>query len=284
VATRLYLPSSTDPAAPISPGFDAAWEVTASAIRRILELTKDDPSALVSSGAASGALNTPAQAVDVLVAQYVSAPISGTPTISGAIKGQVRAFESNAAADLRMQCVIRVVSNDGSTVTGTLIAASAAALSSEFNTALRNIKIPLGGSTVPASVTAADGDRIVVEIGYRKHEGATTTRTGTFSLGAIAGGTDLAEDETTTTANMPWIEFADNITFQSISTRVSQVVLQTAIVPPATATRVSQVVLQTAIVPPATATRVSQVVLQVAVSGGVPGVPPSGRNWGYIIG
>jgi len=283
VATRLYLPSSTDPGAPISPAYDAAWEVTASAIRRSLELTKDDPSALVSSGVAT-ALNTPAQAVDVLVAQYISAPISGTPTISGAIKGQVRALESNAAADLRMQCVIRVVSNDGTTVTGTLIAASAAALSSEFNTALRNIMIPLGGSTVPASVTAADGDRIVVEIGYRKHENATTSRTGTFSLGAISGGTDLAEDETTTTANVPWIEFADNITFKTVSTRASQVVLQSAITPPATSTRASQVVLQAAITPPATSTRVSQVVLQVAVSGGVPGSSAHPRAWGYIIG
>lgn len=261
MATRLYF----DTEAPtVSPTFDAAWEVTGSAVRRILADAKYASHAFESLAAATTS-NTPAGAVDVLIAQYVSAELSGAQTISLAIKGQIRALESNAAADLRMQAVIWVRTSAGG-VRGTLIGANAGALSNEFFTSSRNIKIPLNGSTVPTSVAAQDGDRIVVEIGYRKHESAVTSRTGTFA-GGNPSGTDLAEDETTTTANVGWLEFANTLVFKVSPARASQAVAQTALVPTPKA-RPSQVVAQTALVP-TPAIRASQVVMQVAVFGAV---------------
>lgn len=291
MATRLYLPSTGT--APISPAFDASWEATGTPTRRPLSTDKGEHSAVLSVAVAT-ASNTPAGAVDVAIAQFISAPLSGNQTISGAIKGQIRALESNAAADMDPQCVIRVLSNDGTTVRGTLIASDTSALGHEFNTSLRNVKYPKGGSTTPTSVNALDGDRIVIEVGYRKHESATTSRTGTLSFGDAAG-TDLAEDETTTTANDPWFEFADNLTFQAVGTRVSQtpLLVGTHPVPDARvsqsvllvathtpiSTRVSQTVALVATHPPI-ATRVSQTVLLVAV----PNNPPKGYAWAAIIG
>src|SRR6185369_1329070 len=178
MVTRLYFDTDSPP---VSPAFDGSWEVTGSAVRRSLDPRKYDGHVLESL-AVSTALNSPAGAVDALIAQYTSAPLDSNQTIAGAIKGQIRASENSATADMRMQCVIWVMKSDG-TSRGTLIASSAAALGNEFNTSLRNIKIPKNGSTVPTSVAALTGDRIVVEIGYRKHENATNNRTGTFSAG-----------------------------------------------------------------------------------------------------
>jgi len=226
--------------------------------------------------AVSTALNSPAGAVDALILQAVSPPLASNVTISGAIKGQIRALESSATGDERMQCVIWVRKSDG-TSRGTLIAFSAAALSNEFNTSFRNIKIPLGGSTVPSSVAALSTDRIVVEIGFRKHENATNSRTGQFSSGNPTG-SDLPEDETTTTALAGWIEFADTLSFSIAPLRASQVVAQTVIVP-TPAVRASQVVAQSVLVP-TPAVRASQVIMQVAVSGAV-GVTATPRT--YVI-
>jgi len=272
VSTRLYFDTNTPT---VSPTADGSWEVTGSMVRRWLDVGKF-PGHSLEALAVATALNSPAGAVDGLILQAVSAQLASNVTISGAIKGQIIAQESNAAADMRMQCVIWVMKTDG-TSRGTLIASSAAALGNEFNTALRNIKIPKNGSTVPTLVAALATDRLVVEIGYRKHESATTNRTGTFSSGN-PNTTDLPEDETTTTALAGWIEFADTLSFSIAPLRVSQTVAQTALVP-TPAVRASQVVAQSALVP-TPAVRASQVVMQVAVSGAVT-VSAVGRT--YVI-
>lgn len=261
MATRFYFDTNTPT---VSPTADGSWEVTGSMVRRWLDAGKFDSHALESL-AVTTALNSPAGAVDALILQAVSPQLDSNQTISGAIKGQIRASESSATGDERMQCVIWVMKTDG-TSRGTLIATNTAALGNEFNTALRNIKIPKNGSTSPTSVNALSTDRIVVEIGYRKHENATNSRTGTFSAGN-PNVSDLPEDETTTTALAGWIEFADNLTFSVAPLRASQVVAQTALVP-SPAVRASQVTAQTALVP-TPAVRASQVVMQVAVSGAV---------------
>lgn len=293
MATRLYYGYSAVPT--VSPAFDGSWEATGSAVRRWL-VNKKDPTnvAALESLAVATTLNSPAGAVDVLIAQYVSSPLSGAQTISGAIKSIIRAQESNAAADMRAQCVIWVMKSDG-TSRGTLIATDTSALSNEFNTSLRDIKYPkgwTGSGTTPTSVAAQDGDRIVVELGYRKHENATTSRTGTLSLGNPEG-TDCPEDETTTTANTPWIEFADTLTFQGNTDRVSQTALLVAN-QPTPSVRVSQTALLVAN-QPTPAARVSQTALLVAVGAGIGArvsqtvllvavkPPGTGKSWARII-
>ena len=61
---------------------------------------------------------------------------AGAQTITGTVKGIIRNADGNAAVNACAQCVIYVVSNDGATVRGQLIAFNNGALSNEFGTAI----------------------------------------------------------------------------------------------------------------------------------------------------
>lgn len=151
---------------------------------------------------------------DVAAAQYVYGPI-GAQTITGNVVGQIRICENTAPLDASAQMVVRVIGADASTVRGTLLAASSAGLSSEFVAAtLTNRTFPLGGLAAMSSVDSAEGDYIVIEFGYRKREANNFLRYCQFSYGDDSG-TDLPSDQTTTTANDPWIEFSNTITLPS---------------------------------------------------------------------
>ncbi len=248
MVTRFY-PESTgsgvlgygDP--PISPGFDAAWGDTDDAVRRWLSHSGAQFSTpLVSEDTREVSATNP---IDVLGVQLISARLAAQ-TISGTVKGQIRTSEENADADYRAQVVIRVVSEDGSSVIGTLLAADGSALSSEFAvTTLTNRKFPLAAVS-PAtlsSLAVSEGDRIVVEIGNRSHNSHTTNRQALFNLGS-APTTDLAEDETTTTANRPWIEFSDDITFANEIGRTTQALVEAVVTSTAPRARATQAYIE----------------------------------------
>jgi hypothetical protein len=222
MATRFYYESNaiSTPngagviALPIAPAFDGSWEANPT-VRRYW-LTTDKWGTDRTELTASSTQNT--GTYDVAIAQFISAPLAAQ-TIDGNVKGQIQARESAADADLRAQIVIRVVSNDGTSVIGTLLASDAAALSSEWNNSSvteRNAKFPLAASS-PATLTStavSAGDRLVVEIGYRAHNTLNAARTGTLAIGSAGSSGDLAENETETTATYtPWLEFSDTITF-----------------------------------------------------------------------
>lgn len=268
MATRLYYDYNFSPI--VQPTFDAAWDVTASAVRIRLTTQKADPGAALASQAVATTGNSPAGASDVLMSQAVSEPIGSNVTISGAIKGYMRAQESNASGDMRSQCVVWVMKPDGSS-RGTLIAADASALASEWATSLTNRKMPLGSPATPTSVAAVAGDRLVVEIGFRKHENATTSRTGTLSLGSPTG-TDVAENETATTANVPWIEFADTITFKT-GAILSQLPTEAIILPTSQTARLSQLPVEAVVLPTSQTARLSQMVVEVIYTPGVGTAP-----------
>lgn len=147
---------------------------------------------------------------DTLLFQGVSDPLDVDQTIAGTVKGQARFAEAALTLDARAQCIIWVAAPDGS-VRGVLCMADAGALASEFGTALANRKVPRGGAIALSSVAALAGDRIIWEIGARQHAAGVNNLT--LSVGYAA--TDLAEDETTTAANAPWLEFSQNLTFTS---------------------------------------------------------------------
>jgi hypothetical protein len=146
---------------------------------------------------------------DHLDRQFVSNPITGDQTISGTVKGQimVREFADNDDVDM-VAIHIYVLSNDCSTLRGTLLGWGVYGPTSEFinNATCRNKKIAVGDTLT--SVDALDGDRIVVEIGYTYSVYGTTPE-----AAAKWGddGDDLPEDETQTTDGVGWIEFSANI-------------------------------------------------------------------------
>ncbi len=202
--TRFHVARTT--AADISPAFDAEWENTASALR--LGMTVAGFNEAVSALGINDSTATANR--DTLHFQFVSDGLAPGP-ISGTLKGQMQAFENVASTDIRLQMIVRVVSNDGSTFRGTLYGPDTAALSSEFNTTRRNVKAPRGGAAALSLVTAQLNDRIVIEIGWRKHAAASATAS--LYAGGLTADSDLPEDETTTSTSgvKPWFEFSDDL-------------------------------------------------------------------------
>lgn len=192
MSTRIYLPSSG--LAPISPAF-GAWATTTSADRVAAVLTR------VFSPMISKVSGTPAINTTALDRQYVFGPIAAQ-TINGNIKGQVRCLRTAIGTAPVTAMSIRVVKPDG-TDRGILLAITAGITA--INTSLRNINFLT--STALSSVIAVSGDYLVIEYGVSC---GATARSITCSFGDDSS-TDLPEDNTTTTANNPWIEFSQTI-------------------------------------------------------------------------
>lgn len=213
MATRFYLETSAHPiAVPVTPAFSGSWDVSGQAVRRWMVTGANVyPTNLADSGQFDEAS---ASAVNVLAYQFVSAPLAAA-TIAGTLKGQIVVDESNAANDMRAQVVLRVVSHDGSSVTGTLLAADASALSSEFSTGQVSRKFPLAAIS-PASLSSLavnDGDRLVLEVGYRAHNVSGSSVYARFQTGSNHT-TDLPENETNGSGTgRAWFEFSDTLAF-----------------------------------------------------------------------
>lgn len=207
--TRFYLPNlSTDSPAGSSPDVDSGWERISELTRAKCNITTGFSSSI---GANTCSTQDGATDYDSVARQYVSDPIDAQ-TISGTVKGQILCLESNGLADFRRAIVIRVMSNDGLTVRGTLLSDYSTTATEFSSSASTNRFFPASGTAV-SSVTSQSGDRIVIEIGIRKTGSSPSTRSATFLLGDN-GGSDLPEDETSTTSVNPWIEFSHNVVFQ----------------------------------------------------------------------
>jgi hypothetical protein len=187
--SRAFLPSSGTPS--VSPAFASIWESTGSADRMTMVLAK------TGTTAATKTISVDNQ--DCLFRQYVSEPLAAgcVFTAGDFIKGQIRCSEVNTDANQTIVYSFRVYSEDGSTQRVLLRGGTE---STEFATTLTNISIT---NTVANSYTTVDGDRLVFEVGANR---GSALRNGSMSFGDVAG-SDLPEDETTTTALDPWIEF-----------------------------------------------------------------------------
>lgn len=212
MATRLYLPQTG--AAPVSPSYSAAWNKTSDSDRIKAVLVRLNTTFTGRSGTQlTGGPNF------ILLRQYVTDPLDAQ-TISGTIKGQLKAIQNNGTLSATLAVLVKVVSNDGLTTLATLVSIAASQLATvppEFPTGTatnRKFKNSSDVSDIPiSSYACAVGDRIVIEIGYRENDTSTNTaRNATLTFGD-AGASDLAEDETSTAANNPWIQFSNSLQF-----------------------------------------------------------------------
>ena len=204
--TRFYLPSTGTAA--ISPTPDAGWAATGGydGIRCVTQRTNSTMTDKQTN-------NTNTQGNN-LNRQYVSDPIAAQ-NITGTVKGQLRGDESATNQDMVSAIGIRVVSNDGSTVRGTLLSITYPVLAgNEYGPTHENRYTPT--STAVSSVTAQNGDRIVIEIGCYRYAAGNPPGRCTQSFGDDST-TDLPEDQTTTTADNPWVEFSADIRFPSVT-------------------------------------------------------------------
>lgn len=205
--TRLYFSSAL--AASAAPAFDAGWNYTTEASRWRLKHTKG--TSAMTSGTQIGAWSGTA-GQKALDRQYVSNPLDGAQNVGGSIKGQLLVQEVNNTDNVdQIICVIKVVSIDGGTVRGTILAIASRGPTGEFrSTGFRNKFIVDGDAGT--LIAAQNGDRIVIEIGY-SNSGAGTTPEAFARWGENAA--DLAENETDTTDGAGWIEFGGTLVFQN---------------------------------------------------------------------
>jgi hypothetical protein len=212
MATRFYFPASG--AAPVTPPTPAAaWTVTTGFAAFAL---KSSPSGTAKASGTARTKGSTTANTNRLDRQYLSEFQLAAQNITGTFSMVMRGLESAVGADDWLQVIIRVVSADGATVRGTLYAGSTATAESatvgneaeEFGTTLAT---RIKNAIAVSAVTAQDGDRLLVEVGYRSN-GTTSTQSGTLEYGDPASTADYALTSGLTTALVPWIEFSQTFT------------------------------------------------------------------------
>lgn len=146
------------------------------------------------------------------IARFVSEPLAAQ-TISGTVKAQIRFSEAALTDNYTAAIGLKVITSAGAD-RGTLLAVTATDTATfEFATTLTNRSLRDASdntSITLSSLAVSDGDRIVVEFGFKQ----ASTSVGSCTISA-EGSTlaDLAEDDTTTAANCPWIELSHDVAF-----------------------------------------------------------------------
>src|SRR3990167_3389347 len=156
MATRYYLPSSGTPPLASAPAFDADWEDTTIGARLPMPTAKTSTAMTTVSF-----LDNNGADKDILFRQYQSVPIAAQTITSQTVKFQIRGTMTSAGDAMFTSIGIRVVSNNGSTVTGTILSVTRDDTLLPAPTALTNRQF----TATTTQVTANEGDRIVVEIG-----------------------------------------------------------------------------------------------------------------------
>jgi hypothetical protein len=203
MATRFYLSSSA--AAPISPTVSASWENSSGLLRRSMTVTN------AGSTLTDFTLNNVTVLQDWIHFQYVSPPIDGATTISGTTRSIWRSMVTAGGSGGLTYC-IRVLSNDGSSVTGTLIDQTGASRDNYNPGSQDTSGIENGSAAAVTSVGANDGDRIVLEFGAWNNN--INTDDFTVRLGESAA-SDFAYTSNLTTDLNPWFELSTDLTFKA---------------------------------------------------------------------
>ncbi len=208
MATKMYLPSTGT--APVTPSAWAGWSATAAGITRPFSITKGSTT-MTTISAVDGITTGPTAMV-----RWVSPPLAAV-TITGTWRYVARHATVQASGFVKGCAVLKVVSNDGTTVRGTLISRLSTSHTTNFNVsgALRNLMNPEWEGTIACtSVAASEGDRLVFEIGFYNQNASTDDFS--FSCGEDSA-TDCVFDDAGTAANNPWMELSQTLTFNAES-------------------------------------------------------------------
>ena len=208
--STFYFDSTAVPV--LAPSYSADWEHNTQAVRRRLNLDKR-ASAMTSKQTTVDASDHLVNQ-DNLFFQYICDQPLDAQTISAsqAIKLQMRAAEDNAGNNLYLTAKCFLIDRAGSAVAGGEIFAITRD-NQEVATSLTNRQFTV---TAPAAdVTVPDGSYLVIEIGLGGTPANTTgtqDHDGTLRVGDAAA-SDLAEDNTTTADNNPWLKIPNGLYF-----------------------------------------------------------------------
>lgn len=200
---RFYFPSTGTP--DVSPAYSSIWDNLNYAARRTLvgnKINSDN----------SGIFMYAITSVHgwALARQYVSSSLAAQTVTAGTVKGQIRCAESNWNYNGTLYWNIRICDSSGN-ITQTVVSNSESNNEIAPESVWTNRKINNAGSNRTYSqFTVNAGDRLVIELGVHTIVDTTYLYQGGITVGD-ASSTDLPEDETTTTAYNPWIEFSSGI-------------------------------------------------------------------------
>lgn len=204
--SRFYLLNTT---APLTPGaWSATWDATVGSVTKAIDTRKTGLSdhAEVSVSEVSTTNNW-----DVALGRFVSGPLQAQ-TISGLWGYGIGAYESSLSINDFLRIYAYVVASDGTTVRGVLFDYTGTTeLTASVITATQFV---FNAGTVTA-VSVTDGDYLVLEVGYQAQNTSATSFGTTLvygtggTLGDVVGSGDIGSSYDS------WIEFQDNILFQS---------------------------------------------------------------------
>jgi len=209
--TRLYPRLSTDvgePRRPTFPEIDPTWDVGVKTLRWMFP-TRSPTTTSVLSGELTTAVDQ-----DAYSHAFVSPPLDGPQRIEGWVRAMFMGDEDTATDDVRAQLIVRLISGDGQTIRGTLLALDGGALSNEFpiGPTSQNRKWPVNwNNSVMTPLDAQDGDRIVVEVGFRA--GASGINPDILFTQHPTQDKDEFETSTTTTEN-GYVQFSKPYRFR----------------------------------------------------------------------
>jgi hypothetical protein len=207
--TTLYF-SAASSTHGITPSFDAGWNYTSEALRRDL-LTAKSAGESLTIGTQIGPWTATAGQT-ALDRQYISGQLQAQ-TISGTFTGQLMTREYATTDNVdQLYVAVKVISSDGATVRATLFAFANATTTAEFinNATHRNKRIADGDAL--SSYTCIEGDRLLIEIGYRNSTAGTTPE-GSARWGAPSATGNLPANETQTTDGVGFVTFSGTILF-----------------------------------------------------------------------
>lgn len=254
MATRLYFASTT--AGEVTPVANGAWGFTSEAlVRKLVNGGKSNTALAI--GAQIGPWTAGQSALD---RRYVSAPLEAQ-TINGTVAMQLMTREYATADNTTSRLEVYVVSRDGQTVRGTLLAINQYGPATEYvNNVTHRNKTYADGDAIGA-VVAQKGDRIVVCVGHTDAAGSTPE--GSCKFGDPTGTADLPVNETQTTDGVGWIEFSGNLVFEPPAVTITPSKISS---PAAVRTPVITLKISSPKVPSAVAVRVPQLATSLATT------------------
>lgn len=196
----------------ISPAFGAGWGTTTNADRLKMVRTRISSAMTTKNGAGNAAIDKQ------LLRQYILEEALAAQTISGSIKGVMRCVSTNLGVGF-LAVRVAICASDGTNVRELLSIQSSTNTGAQppgFAVSLTNRRLEQGNDDFALDLTSTAsnaGDFLIVELGY-DDPSSNTGRFGSISFGDDSA-SDLPEDESTTTADNPWVEFTHNFTFDT---------------------------------------------------------------------
>jgi len=218
MVTRFYIPTTGAP--PVTP---AAWQFptlcSGGTLTTQAVTVRINSSAVIKTHSFGMAALNDSVGFFRVVSQALAAQ-----TISGTAKGQMRTLEDSATANAVLGFAVKIVKPDGTdraVLLGVTNSPNFTTTPPEFAVSAvtrTNRQLLDSTSATPITLTsgtAQAGDFLVIEFGSVFQAGVSGTNRNLQLTTEDDSATDLPEDNTTTVANNPWIEFSANITFSS---------------------------------------------------------------------